>query len=473
MKASSPMEVYRYLPGTNCGECEESTCMAFATKVVDRTLKIEACKPIIEDKKYEKQYKTLKELVRPEIREVEVGVGENKVVIGGQDVLRRHDLTFYNKCALFYDVWDTLNDEELEFRVKYITEWNKFYVGAYYHVDGIAIRSVSKDKGKFAECVKKVSKMAPDSPLILCSYDANVLEGGLEVVGDKNPLVYAATKENWNEIANLTDKYSFPLTLSSPNDLDTLKSLVVTFIKKGKGDLVLDPGTYPVGKGMQKTISNFIRLRQAGILEGQREVAFPLMSIPMTAWMVYEDEDPRKASYWEAINATTYLVKYGDIMIQHSLAPHNMVTSRILDFNIYTDPRRPVAVDPGLHVIGNPNEECPLFITANFALTFYTVESDISNSGIDCWLLAVNTEGMGVESAVAGGQFSPDRIKDAFEDFEIEKKVKQKYKTMVIPGLAARISGDTEDATGWRVMVGSQDSGRIPAWMKDYWPPKE
>ncbi|MHC1636510.1 MAG: acetyl-CoA decarbonylase/synthase complex subunit gamma [Candidatus Methanospirareceae archaeon] len=471
MKAKSPMDIYKLLPRTNCGECGENTCMAFAAKVMDRSLKIEACKPLVEEEKYKKTYEELKELTRPEIREVEIGVGDRKVVIGGQDVMRRHDLTFYNKCALFYDVWDTLDDKELEFRVKWITSWGKFYVGRVLTVDGIAVRSVSKDKEKFAECVKKVSEMAPDWPLILCSYEPSVLEGGLEVVGDKNPLVYAATKDNWREVAKLMDKYPVPLTLSAPNNLDMLKSLAVTFLKRGKEDLVLDPGTYPTGKGLQKTLSNFIRLRQAGILEGQREVAFPLMAIPMTAWMVYDD--PKEASYWEAINATTFIVRYGDIMIQHSLAPHNIGTSVILDFNIYTDPRRPVAVEPGLRVIGNPNEESPLFITSNFALTYYTVESDISNSGIDCWLLVIDTDGLGVEAGVAGGQFSPDRIKDAFEKFEVEKKVKQKYKTLILPGLAARLSGDTEDATGWKVLVGCKDSGMIPRWMEDYWPPRE
>jgi acetyl-CoA decarbonylase/synthase complex subunit gamma len=433
-------------------------------------MKIEACKPLVEDKKYEKQYKTLSELVKPEIREVEIGVGEKKLVIGGEDMLRRHDLTFYNKCALMYDVWDTLEEEELEFRVKTVTEWKKFYVGMFIGVDGIAIRSVSGDAEKFKECVKKVSEMT-DQPLVLCSYDTDVLEAGVGVVKDRNPLLYAANKDNWKEMASLVDKYKVPLTLSCPNDLDGLKSLTGTFINMGKEDLVLDPGTYPSGKGVQNTVSNFIKLREAGIREGQQDVKFPLMCIPMTAWMVYED--PREASYWEAINVTTYLVKYADIMIQHSMAPHNIGTARILDFNVYTDPRRPVAVDAGLHVIGNPTEESPIFLTSNFALTYYTVEADLANSGIDSWLIAVNTDGIGVESAVAGGQFSSERVKDTFENLEVEKKVNQKYKTMVIPGLAARISGETEDATGWRVLVGCQDSGRIPGWMKDYWPPKE
>ncbi|RLG45420.1 MAG: hypothetical protein DRN92_06785 [Thermoproteota archaeon] len=32
----SPTDVYKYLPRTNCGECGETTCMAFAVKLVNR-----------------------------------------------------------------------------------------------------------------------------------------------------------------------------------------------------------------------------------------------------------------------------------------------------------------------------------------------------------------------------------------------------------------------------------------------------
>jgi acetyl-CoA decarbonylase/synthase complex subunit gamma len=84
--------------------------------------------------------------------------------------------------------------------------------------------------------------------------------------------------------------------------------------------------------------------------------------------------------------------------------------------------------------------------------------------------MVVDADGLGVEAAVAGGQLTADMIKDTVASYDAEKKVT--HKTMVIPGLAARISGETEDATGWSVLVGPRDSGRIPGWMIDNWPPK-
>ncbi|MEJ2363474.1 MAG: (Fe-S)-binding protein [Deltaproteobacteria bacterium] len=43
-----PLAVYRELPRTNCGECGEATCMAFAARVVSRELTANGCKILLE-----------------------------------------------------------------------------------------------------------------------------------------------------------------------------------------------------------------------------------------------------------------------------------------------------------------------------------------------------------------------------------------------------------------------------------------
>jgi acetyl-CoA decarbonylase/synthase complex subunit gamma len=315
--------------------------------------------------------------------------------------------------------------------------------------------------------VSKVSERT-DLPFILCSFAPDVLEAGLREVADRNPLIYAATEKNWKAFSHLALEYNCPITLYSPGDLDRLKSMSKTFLSLGIEDLVLDPGTYPQGKSLEETFSNFVQLRTAGIVEDQKDIAFPLMCVPMTAWMVHEDTV--NAAYWEAIIATIFIIKYADIMILSSIEPYTTIPEVTLNANIYTDPRRPVSVEAGVKEIGNPDGDAPVFVTSNFALTYYTVESDITSNNIDCYLVVVDTDGIGIQSAVAGGQFSAARIKDTMKGTDLEEMVK--HKTMVIPGLAARISGETEDETGWRVLIGPQDSGRIPGFMEKYWPPK-
>jgi len=471
MKLNSPMEVWKYLPGTNCKACGEKTCLAFASLLLERKKKLEECPPLFEPE-YAEKGKKLAELLAPEVKEVEIGVGESARKIGGEDVMHRHERTFFNRTALAYDVWDTMKEEELRERVRKITDWKKFYVGEFLKVDAIAIRSVSGEAKTFAGCVKRVAEET-DFPLVLCSFNAKVIEEGLKEVFDKKPLIYAADKENWKEFLEIAKRYKVPVVLFSP-DLDMLNSLAVTFSSAGVEDIVLDPGTYPTGKGLEQTFSRFVRIRRAGIMEGNKGIAYPLMSVPMSAWMIHEDGDKAEnrleASYWEAIIADLFIIKYADIMVLHSIEPHSLIPERTLVANIYTDPRRPVSVEPGLREIGNPTEKSPLFVTTNFALTYYTVESDISSNKIDSYLMVVDSEGIGVESAVAGGQLNAESFKDALESFKVEDKVK--HKTMVIPGLAARLSGETEDVTGWTVLVGPRDSGRIPGWMDKNWPPE-
>ena len=69
MKINSPLEAYKFLPATNCGECGEPTCMAFAAHLIDRSHKLTDCTPILEPK-FKKKYEELDALLAPEIRKL-------------------------------------------------------------------------------------------------------------------------------------------------------------------------------------------------------------------------------------------------------------------------------------------------------------------------------------------------------------------------------------------------------------------
>lgn len=469
MKINSPLEAYKYLPQTNCGECGEATCMAFASKLIDRSGKPADCPPLIKEKKFAKKLAELEGLLAPEIREVIIGVGEKAAKVGGDDVLYRHKLTFFNKTKMFFDVADNMDEAALVERVKQIANFKKFYVGRNLLLDGVAVRAVSGDPAKFAAAVKKVAETT-DLPMILCSFNPAVLKAGLEAAKDKNPLLYAANKDNWKEVGELALEYKVPVVVSVLNDLDALKTLAKTFAEAGIKDIVLDPGTVPVGKGLKDTFTNFLKIRRAGI-NGDTEIAYPILALPFTAWMA-GIEDPVNASYWETVMASVFTIRYGDLMILHSMEPYATLPEVHLAETIYTDPRTPVSVDGGMYKVGNPTADSPVLFTTNFALTYYTVESDIASNGIDCWLLAVDTDGIGVEAAVAGGQLTADKVKDAFDKAGFDLKKDVNHNTVVIPGLSARLQGDLEDSLGANVKVGPMDSGRIPGWMEKNWPPK-
>jgi len=470
MKVKSPLEVYNFLPRTNCKECGYDTCMSFASHILDRSAKVYDCKPLVrdaeKDPKVKEKLEKLVEITSPEIAEVVIGVGEKAIKIGGEEVLHRHELTFFNPTAFFFDIWDTLEDKAIEERCRRVVDYKKFYVGKYLTLDGFAVRCTSNDPKRFREVAKKVASYG--KPMVLIALNPECMKSALEEVASQRPLIYAATEGNWKEFMKLALDYKVPVAIRA-KDLNVLKSIAATFKSAGIKDLVLDPVTEPLGEGLQGTFERVIQLRRKAILDGDKDIAYPILITPISAWLIEGDEVTK--SYWEAVIAGIFIVKYGDAMIFHSIDQHVVMPTLTLRFNIYTDPRTPVSVTAGLREINNPTPEDPVFLTTNFALTYYTVENDLNSAKIRGWLLVVDTEGIGVEASVAGGKLTAAKVKEIIEKTKVAEKVKHRY--LVIPGLAARLQGAIEDETGWKVLVGPIDSGRIKGWMEKNWPPKK
>ncbi|UCC34078.1 MAG: acetyl-CoA decarbonylase/synthase complex subunit gamma, partial [Candidatus Bathyarchaeota archaeon] len=461
----SPIDVYRLLPRTNCKECGEPNCMAFAAKLVNREVSLENCPPILL-KEHEKAYEKLQEMLAPVIKEITIGSGDDSIKIGGKLVLYRHEFTYHNPVAIALDVTDELplkprfeGEEALLDRVKKIEDFSYNYIGRNLNLDMIAIRSTSNDPTTFKSAVENVAK-ATKLPLILCALDPNVMEAGLVAVQDRRPLLYAATKDNWKNMAELALMYNCPLSVFAPNDLNLLKSLSKTLIEYGVEDLVLDPGTF-VDEGLSDTVNNFTMVRRNAVKGGDYLFGFPLIGTPITAWSG-KKESKEKVAWKEAYATCILMSRYADILIMHSLDGWVQLPTIIWKFNIYTDPRKPVAVDPGLFTFGKPNETSPLMLTTNYSLTYFTVESDLKKFGGDYYLAVADTEGLSVESAVAGRYLTAELIAETVKNSGAAEKVKHKH--LIIPGRAARLSGEIEDELknvglpGWRVMVGPMDS---------------
>jgi acetyl-CoA decarbonylase/synthase complex subunit gamma len=464
IKELSPIDVYKLLPKTNCKECGEKNCMAFATKLVSRDVSLENCPPLL-TKKHRKAYKQLMELLKPAIKEVVIGVGERAVKIGGKLVMYRHELAYFNPTAFAVDVTDEMSEEEIFDRAKRVEQFKFGYIGQTLKLDMIAVRSTSNDPDRFEATVRRVVENT-NLPLILCSLNSNVLEAGLKVVSKCRPLLYAATKENWKEMAELALLYECPLTVFAPNDLKLLKSLTKTLLEYGVGDLVLDPGTFP-SDGLASTLNNFTMIRRAACKRGDELLGFPLIGVPMVAWME-KGEAPEEIAKWrEAYLAVMLIVRFADIIIMHGIDGWSLLPTVILRQNIYTDPRKPVAVEPSLKAFGTPDENSPVMFTTNFALTYYTVASDIESAKLNAYLLVVDTEGIAVDSAVAGRKLTAEKVASAIRASGIENKVI--HRKLIIPGKSARLSGEIEELSGWQVLVGPKDSSDIPKFLQEKW----
>jgi acetyl-CoA decarbonylase/synthase complex subunit gamma len=464
IKELSPIDVYKLLPKTNCKECGEENCLAFATKLVNREVTLEKCRPLLA-KMQEKAYNQLKEMLKPAVKEIVIGVGDKAVRIGGKLVMYRHEFTYANPTAIAIDVTDEMPDETILDRVRRTEGFNFEDIGQILKLNMIAVRSTSNDSDKFAAAVKKVAENT-SLPLTLCSLDPGILEAGVMAVPKSRPLLYAATKDNWKEMAELALMYNCPLAVFAANDLKTLRSLVRTLTEYGVEDLVLDPGTFS-GDGLADTLNNFTMLRRVACENGDELCGFPLIGVPMVAWVERGEAVDEIVKWREAYLASMLIVRFADMIIVHSIDGWSLLPSVVLRQNIYTDPRKPVAVEPGLKTFGTPEENSPVMFTTNFALTYYTVASDIESAKINAYLLVVDTEGIAVDSAVAGRKLTAEKVADAIKASGIESRVK--HKKLIIPGKSARLSGEIEELSGWQVMVGPRDSSDIPKFLQEKW----
>ena len=465
IKELSPIDIYKLLPKTNCKECGQDNCMAFATKIVNREVELDNCKPLLKPENT-KAYAKLQDILKPAVKEVVIGVGDRAKKIGGKLVMYRHEFTYTNPTAIAIDVTDEMSPGEVASRVKYTENFTFEYIGNTLRLDMIAVRCTSGDADKFKATVKSVAE-STKLPMMLCTLNPVIAEAGLMAAPKARPMLYAATQSNWKDMAELALMYNCPLVASAPNDLTTLVSLVKTLEAYDVTDLVLDPGTFP-NEGLADTMNNFTMLRRAACKNGEELAGYPLLGVPMVAWS--DSGTAEDLLRWrEAYLAAMLIVRYADVLVMHSVNGWSLLPDSVLRQNIYTDPRKPVAVAPGLKVFGTPDENSPVMFTTNFALTYYTVASDLDSSKINAYLIVVDTEGSAIDSGVAGRKLTADRVADAIKASGIESKVK--HRTLIIPGKASRISGEIEELSGWKVLVGPRDSSEIPKYLIEKWQP--
>jgi acetyl-CoA decarbonylase/synthase complex subunit gamma len=302
-------------------------------------------------------------------------------------------------------------------------------------------------------------------PLILCSLNPKVIDAGLLAAANSRPLIYAATRDNWKDMAELALSHNCPLTVSASNDLKLLKSLAATIVDYGVKDLVLDPGTFPY-RGLSETISSFTMIRRSACKRGDDYLGFPIAGTPITAW-TQQNVTSENLSWNEACLASMLIARYADLLIVHSLEGWALLPNVVLRENLYSDPRKPVAVEPGIKVFGNPDESSPVLLTTNFALTYYTVASDLESAAVSCFLIIVDSEGLAVDCAVAGRKLTAEGIAEALKKNQTEAKVK--HRKLIIPGKAAKLRDEIQELSGWEVLIGPQDSSGIPGFLQERW----
>lgn len=440
------LQIFKLLPNKNCKECGFQTCLAFAMKLAAKQAKLDACPHVSEDAR-----EKLGAASAPPIRLVKIGAGEREVLIGEELVLFRHEKTFYHKTALAARVDDRMDSAAFAARIKAASSFSLDRAGETLRLDLIAVKEASGDPQKFAAAARAAKDGSP-LPLVLISKNPDCLKAALEAVKGSRPLVWGADAGNLERVAALAKEFSVPLVVEGDDGIDALAARAVKAAEAGADEIVLAPSS----DGPAARLRDFTQLRRRALSRTFKGTGYPLA---MTAG---------GNGYEAAVAAVAGICKFASLIVLENPEQWEFLPLLTLRQNIYTDPQKPLQVDPGVYKIGDAGEDSPLLVTTNFSLTYFMVSTEIEASEIPARLLIAEAEGQSVLTAWAAGKFNADVIAKAVVAQGLDKTVP--HKRIIIPGYVAMLSGDLEDKLpGWNVMVGPQESADIPSYMKDVW----
>ncbi|TKB25747.1 acetyl-CoA decarbonylase/synthase complex subunit gamma [Desulfopila sp. IMCC35006] len=443
--ALTGIQIFKLLPKTNCKECGVPTCLAFAMNLASGKAELDACPYVSDDARAQ-----LAAASAPPIRPVALGKGVRATKTGGETVLYRHEKTFFNPTLLAGTITSDSAEADVAAKLK---SWNALQyerVGLNLRPELVALKDVNGDGVAFAALAKLIAETS-EFNLILMSDKAEVISGAVATAGFKRPLIYAATAENVDAFGKIALDNELPLAVKA-DSIDGITALTDKLVGMGLKDLVIDSGAREVKQALEDQVA----IRRAALKDGNRSLGFPTICFPSEMASTIE---------MEGLIASMFVAKYGGIVVLSDMTTEVIFPLLLERLNIYTDPQRPMTVVEGIFEIGNPDENSPVLVTTNFALTYFIVSGEIEASRVPAWLLIKDSEGLSVLTAWAAGKFSGDDVGMFVKKSGIMDKVK--HTELIIPGYAAAIAGDVEEELpGWNIVVGPREAAHIAGFLK-------
>ena len=453
--ALSGLDIYKMLPGgqkpphpkANCKECGYPTCLAFAMKLAAKQADLSACQYVSGE-----LVAKLSDAAAPPIRLITLSSNGHKLEVGNETVLFRHEKTFFHKPGLFVKVndGDGLEVSQQSRRRgrrlcrglrRHGLEPRRHRRGLHLGQPGDVRRSGQSRLRRDQEAVDPHGRRSDRA------------QGGPGCCAGRTPLVYAADAENWRRVALAAKTAKAPLAVRVQDaDLDALAKLTDEIAKFGVEDLVLDPGV----RGFNESLAALTSIRRLALKENVRALGYPVITFP---------GEGATGPLDEIVLAGQQIAKYAGIVVLDHFTPASAYALLVLRENVYTDPQKPIQVEPGVYPINNPGPDAPLMVTTNFSITYFSVANEVESSGLPGWLLVTDAEGMSVLTAWAAGKFDAERIAKAVKESGAAGKIN--HRKVIIPGHVAVLMGELEEELpGWTIQVGPREAVDLPAFLK-------
>ena len=434
------LDIFKMSPKKNCKECGSPTCMAFCMKVAQGAVEIDKCPYFSEEAKA-----ALSESTAPAMKTI--SVGEHK--LGGETVLFRHEKTLVSKNLYAVAIDTTMDAATVDAKLNDMTKVDYERIGERMYVEMVFVANKGNDAAAYAALAQKAA--ATGRTVILECWDAACAEAALAAVGN-NAILDGATPATWEALNAVATKAGVPLGVWAENisDLyDTVKALEAA----GNKNLVLDV----TGKTAKETLANAVLVRRTAIKDGDRTFGYP--SIVNLTKLTSD-------SRMETAYAAMFTEKYASIIVMNGMTYAQALPLYGLRQNIFTDPQKPMKVEAKIYPINGADENAPIALTVDFALTYFLVSGELERSGQPVNLVITDASGMSVLTAWAAGKLSSSTIKKTFDELDIANKIKNR--TLIIPGKVAVMKGEIQEKLPeFNVVVGPLEAVQLPKYMKD------
>ena len=438
--ALSGLQIQKLLPKTNCKECGSNTCLAFAMRLAAKKASLSECPYASEE-----AIAVLAAESEPPVKRVAIGPGGD-MAIGEETVLYRHEKTFVNQTLIAIDV-DCCDDGAVK-TLESIRDYKLDRVGETLSVAAVSVSQCCDDDNKYLALVKNALDIT-GLPLIINASNIESTKKAAALAKGTHSVILNVMAENAADMQKIAEENGHALAVTAP-DIDGLMEVTTKLKENGFNDIVMEIQTHSLAEGFQSSSI----ARRAAINNNVKALGYGTLK--------YIDSGD---FYTDTVYAVNEITKYGGICVLPYFDAAQLVTLMALMQNIYTDPQKPIQVEPKVYPIGEPGKDSPVFVTTNFSLTYFLVSGEIENSGISAWLVIPECEGMSVLTAWAAGKFSGASIAKFVKDIGLEEQVNTRK--IVIPGYVAQISGELEESLpGWQVLVGPQEAADIEAYIK-------
>src|SRR5574344_1100785 len=209
-------------------------------------------------------------------------------------------------------------------------------------------------------------------------------------------------------------------------------------------------------EGIIKTVEILTKIRKKAILEKDENFSKPVfVYLKHTENLLELDA-----------KASIYLCKYANALLFEDFNEALFSTLMTLRQNIYTDPQKPLQVESKIYEFNNPDENALIFMTTNFALTFFAVANELEAINRGSYLVVTPSEGMSVLTAWSAEKFTAQIAAKTVKSANLQEKVKNKK--IIIPGLLSHMKNELQkELPEFEIKIGTIEAYKIGDYVKN------